>query len=201
MQIRKAISRTFAGILWVAKAVLFFVAMAALILWPMSRGKTLELAADRYVLNAQSGDRTVILVTFEYGRVLSGKFHHSFWGSSYPYVKKKNAQNDRHWKLDAGTRPLPVKAAALPSHWGPIQWDFNTYQFPGNERAYRHVAAPAWLVAPVLAAWPVTSVALLIRRIRRRKHRAGCCKWCGYDLRATPEQCPECGALGSARKA
>jgi hypothetical protein len=49
-----------------------------------------------------------------------------------------------------------------------------------------------WLTVAVLAALPLWTFAL---RTLRRTRRAGFCGACGYDLRATPGRCPECGRV------
>jgi hypothetical protein len=49
---------------------------------------------------------------------------------------------------------------------------------------------PAWMAS--LAALGL-GARLVLRDRRLRRLRAGLCEVCGYDLRATPRRCPECG--------
>ena len=50
---------------------------------------------------------------------------------------------------------------------------------------------PWWAVVLITGVLPAAR-ALSWRR-RRRRVRRGACVYCGYDLRATPDRCPECG--------
>jgi len=54
----------------------------------------------------------------------------------------------------------------------------------------RYVNVPYWALI-VITALPV--LALARREWNRRRVRAGRCTACGYDLRASPDRCPECG--------
>jgi hypothetical protein len=54
-------------------------------------------------------------------------------------------------------------------------------------------SVPYWALALTTLIVPAARFARHARRVRAR--RGGRCPACGYDLRATPARCPECGAV------
>ena len=56
------------------------------------------------------------------------------------------------------------------------------------------VTVPLWFLAAVFGIPPcLGALAWRRRRMRAHRRREGMCERCGYDIRASPERCPECG--------
>jgi hypothetical protein len=57
--------------------------------------------------------------------------------------------------------------------------------------------APLWSVGVLLTILPLRAVVAVLMsrywRYRKQLRHAGLCPVCSYDLRATPDRCPECG--------
>ena len=60
-------------------------------------------------------------------------------------------------------------------------------------RRWWSITIPHWYVLSPTAILPTLWLVRTVRRARRTCK--GACPSCGYDLRATPDRCPECGAV------
>jgi hypothetical protein len=88
---------------------------------------------------------------------------------------------DWTWETLA-TRPESV--------WGSFDYRFTPPDPNGSDQyGEAEITFPHWAAVAAFAVLPATR---LYRRLRRQ-HPAGYCRRCGYDLRATPGRCPECG--------
>jgi hypothetical protein len=80
-----------------------------------------------------------------------------------------------------------------------ISRDSSTAFDPEKIYSWRKVGirTPMWFVLVVVANPAVVRFVSFVATHgkRRRRRRAGLCSACGYDLRASAGQCPECGAV------
>jgi hypothetical protein len=61
---------------------------------------------------------------------------------------------------------------------------------------YFGLAAPYWCLTILFSLLPVLKCRrMAIARKRRMWQRDGRCVHCGYDIRVTPDRCPECGKI------
>lgn len=77
--------------------------------------------------------------------------------------------------------------------FGNFAWESSDHS---NSLRIRRLQIPCWFLA--LLGVPMTVYSALGFRNHFRRHRrraAGLCLLCGYDLRGSPDRCPECGKL------
>jgi hypothetical protein len=87
-------------------------------------------------------------------------------------------------------------ADAFNSTWGDYQNSLSLRSPAVSYRVYYAALAVAASVLPL--AWLMQQVDIRLQR-RRLRRMSGLCPNCGYDLRATPDRCPECGTARAGR--
>ena len=97
--------------------------------------------------------------------------------------------------------PLELDHGDETAVWGQrvFGYESQTMHGPRSIMAWSTVIISHWIV--IIATMPLTVVGMF-RLFRRALHArpSGTCFSCGYDLRATPERCPECGTIPTGVK-
>ena len=162
----------------------------------MSRGREVSIQGDRYTEAAHWVHRCSLMVACDNGlMVVGGAVTRYDDAGALETQWPITAAHGAGWKWELDSSPSEDDGRWLNSSFGPLRWQGVNVKQTHFSMASRTYGLPCWLVAPVLALWPLTSIGFLIRRRRkqRERERFGFCQLCGYDLRASPGRCPECG--------
>ena len=144
-------------------------ALALCALWAYTYRRGMELDVNR--------------PTFFYGTSADRGHFSFFWGHQRipsPYVMRftRSPIDQPRWLRDN-----------YPDSFARFGFGFGGHSSP----YYRLAVFPFWL--PTLLLTTCTALGLRAWRRRRRLRRdPHACAHCGYDCRATPDRCPECGA-------
>lgn len=126
---------------------------------------------------------------------------HSIWSNRgsigwdrIDITKSRQASFSRGTGYDR--HPAGASNDTFPPTWsfGRLAWRHAVFSLtPGSGAVdIRSLRIPDW---PIVVAMSVLPGLWLMTRRRRNRRPDGLCRRCGYDLRATPGRCPECGTV------
>jgi hypothetical protein len=133
-------------------------------------------------IKASGGDDEIVLRSAE--GILSLTHYHE--PSLFTRARRLDWQDEYKTRYDLGYRVRALWCFAAEHAQDGTDWKWR-------------LSSPHWFLALSFAILPAL---LLLPATRSRRSRgASLCPACGYDLRATPARCPECGAVPAATAA
>src|SRR5688572_1210907 len=179
-------------------------ALTSLILLPLSHRHRLFIGWQRLEQGPPPDNHSIELFVTNGSLALEVWARDTFWLSTIQLSPPD--WWDRKGFYAGTARPFPVSAYSPPSSFDRLGFHFHhesSHDQPRTRQNYiiQHtvIALPLWLLF-LLTATPPT-LAILRRRRARRHTQSKHCLQCGYDLRATPDRCPECGRLSAPAQA
>jgi hypothetical protein len=167
-----------------ATAVSLVLCAAAVVLWMWSYSHPPEITRGEVANSYQ-------VFTVSRGRLV-------VFDDREPWLEVTGSSRPTRWRWYTSD-PLDVRVVT--DLYGPYHHTAFAGFFVGHH-ANAHtsrttILLPMWFVVAALGVLPVVSA----RRARRRMRRtdSGHCPACNYDLRATPDRCPECGTMPAPR--
>ena len=107
---------------------------------------------------------------------------------------------DHGWSLALLQYGMVAEGGVAWNGFGVVTNDAIDFGDPDKLASYS-LMLPHWFVAAVLCLVPLEALRRsVVRRRRVRRAAASICVNCGYDLRASPGRCPECGTAAVARQ-
>jgi hypothetical protein len=150
--------------------------------WTGARGPRTVVAGERWI-EVPWGEGVISMAVLrpEAGQTAPGMWRayssdaarHGF--SLYRRILRRSRGSELLWRMGFGS------------------WGTDVYSRDGRFLfGYRYCGVPFWSICVLTAVAPAV---WLGRQAKVRSRRVtGLCARCGYDLRATPHRCPECGA-------
>jgi hypothetical protein len=102
-------------------------------------------------------------------------------------IRRGRVRYERIWYFRDGIAGWRQEISRIPSY---ILYD--------NGEVRKRVTIPLWLISGIIAVVPVSHV--IAHRLQQRCHHGRICSKCGYDMRASPDRCPECGSIARNEK-
>jgi hypothetical protein len=165
--------------------------VAALVGWVRSRYVNDQLVRAQVVPDAQPGNVYMHMTAFLHG---DGDVCVVALAWSDPDRGPRPPLGPR-WDFSRGSiasvRQMMAGHTTGVGRYGWCNWDMKDL---GMRAKLKGFMLPYWLlVAASATPWACWAIGFKRRRAARRI-AVGCCASCGYELRASPERCPDCGA-------
>lgn len=151
-------------------------------------------------------DNNVLALRSTFGGITLARYR-TIW--HHPSTTSSSPQMPARWRCSISSYPYSAKDRSL--FWSRARINdlygllaFHTYSIEESVHEYTStyvvrnwsIGVSHWTFVAAMFLYPM--VRLRGWRVRRKRMGLSQCLNCGYDLRATPTQCPECGRVVSA---